>query len=1352
MCSRIAHGITLIIVFLSIISIYYLSYDVDALKWDNAQIKGQILQIDKQDANSGTIQALITEIIKKPIFGDLAVGKTISISYFKTPIQFQLGDCIEALGYWEGFLAVDPGGDHVDFIRKIPCPSSPPPSNSCNPGPIGSLQCTGNAVRQLYQDSNCNQYWQTVDDCNRYIPSRCCQDGGCAKCGGQETYRCVNNVVQRLAINSGTEEWQVFDDCNSYNPPRQCIGGVCVKSDEPPTTPQKECDKQSCKAQNQPIGVPYNVSGIPCIKYKKCDCDPSKESCSCLSVETQEIKFKGKVVKINDKVSGSKSYTINLDQLIAGPSWSGQLDVTTIDIFADYPKWGREDAGIIEGDMVEVYGRCVVKSQDVHYVTLNGREEYYLKKVSSEGSEKPSGSKTFIIWVGDKNSKNLPGAEVSVDGVSKGTTDDKGEVHTEVSFGKHTVSAKASCGEASKDYDFSDSIDGVTVYINSCPAENHPQEECQDIKFQGEVIETGSNGFDPSCHGTTTMVNYPYYNIKIKNILSGPQPKEDTVHLQVGPYWKSDSDCSINPKGIYDKKIVKGDTVEVFGCHLQDTSSVTISDKDYYHIKKLTDKSDLVVSNLRFSKNPCKPGEEVEISFDVTNQGNADADTCIDCLKIDGTKVTDFNSAGLTSGSKLKPGESRTWKYIYKSVPALSSGHTIEACADCNNQISEEDEGNNCRTDTLTVSGSVTCNIWVGDKNSNSISGAEVFIDGLSRGATNSNGKIEIEITLGKHTILAKADCGETSRTTDFDDNAREIKLIIESCPQVKQCGKIIDFSGTKWIVKDSQDEIIGPGDNYWSSSCDNVWVDDRGRLHLKITKKGEKWYCAEVNTVDSLGYGEYKFYVTGPVDQLGKEVLGMFNFLDGNNKQNNEIDIEITKGFLGLETNPQGCNGVYSVKPDSSESQSYFHVSSKMPQIPIPSGSTTTTTGLITTYGFSWGSDGIFIKSYYGHNDILPDQSYLISSWMYQGKNNPIPKNGLKPHINLWIYKGLGQYNLFEPKANTEIIIDKFEFHKYEPLRDLAGDFLIGYASRDNFWKLSDTEQYKDTAKREFNILTPENQMKWSIIHPSEDYYNFGPADEHVTFAQENNMKVHGHCLIYGDQLPDWITSRSWTRDELINEMYNHIDKVMGRYKGKVLIWDVVNEAFDDDGTLKKNLWYNIIGPDYVELAFRRAKKADSDSKLIYNDFNIEEVDNVKSEKVYQMIKDFKNKGIPIDGIGMQMHIFSKGIDYDKFAKNMKRYADLGLETYVTEMDVEISKNPSESELENQANVYRAVLNRCLNQPACKALQMWGFTDNYYWTLPDKPGKADPLIFDSSYKPKPSYYSIQSELMSHKR
>jgi endo-1,4-beta-xylanase len=219
--------------------------------------------------------------------------------------------------------------------------------------------------------------------------------------------------------------------------------------------------------------------------------------------------------------------------------------------------------------------------------------------------------------------------------------------------------------------------------------------------------------------------------------------------------------------------------------------------------------------------------------------------------------------------------------------------------------------------------------------------------------------------------------------------------------------------------------------------------------------------------------------------------------------------------------------------------------------------------------------------------------------------------------------------------------------------LRDLAGSFLIGYESADDFWTFPDAAIYQDIAKSEFNILTPANQMKWVNIHPQQSSYNFVPADQHVQFAQQNNIKVHGHTLVWHNQNPSWLTSGAWTKNTLTNVLYDHIDTVVGHYKDKVLAWDVVNEAFNGDGTYRSTLWYDTIGKEYIELAFQRARGTDPSVKLIYNDFGIEQI-NSHSNAVYNMVVDFRNRGIPIDGVGLQMHLTSSGLNYQSFADNM--------------------------------------------------------------------------------------------------
>lgn len=304
-------------------------------------------------------------------------GDTIVVSF--SPYK-SIGECVEVRG------SFDPGtygGNWIDFfadsVETITCPSEPKPPQ-CTPGPIGYPQCYGNAVQQLYQDSSCNQYWQVIDDCNRYIPSKCCQGSSCVSCGGQEKYRCVNNVVERLVITNGIEEWQVFDDCNKYNPPKQCIGGICVKGDEP--EPQDNCIQTKCQEQNGPIGGPYTKDGKTYQRYHECDCVGIECQCQTLEKEVtkKEIKFTGTAIEFHKgEMPGAPSYWIVKidDPIISGPQpCSDELKVTTYQAIND--AWGFNDTNICEGDQVAVYG-VYLETNSGCEVTLQGSEEYYIK-------------------------------------------------------------------------------------------------------------------------------------------------------------------------------------------------------------------------------------------------------------------------------------------------------------------------------------------------------------------------------------------------------------------------------------------------------------------------------------------------------------------------------------------------------------------------------------------------------------------------------------------------------------------------------------------------------------------------------------------------------------------------------------------------------------------------------------------------------------------------------------------------------------------------------------------------------------------------------------------------------------
>ncbi|MBN2738816.1 MAG: endo-1,4-beta-xylanase [Spirochaetales bacterium] len=304
----------------------------------------------------------------------------------------------------------------------------------------------------------------------------------------------------------------------------------------------------------------------------------------------------------------------------------------------------------------------------------------------------------------------------------------------------------------------------------------------------------------------------------------------------------------------------------------------------------------------------------------------------------------------------------------------------------------------------------------------------------------------------------------------------------------------------------------------------------------------------------------------------------------------------------------------------------------------------------------------------------------------------------------------------------------------------------LIGYATQDNFQSVNNAARYQEIARTEFAIVTSENSMKMQSLQPNRGQFNWGTADNVVRFAQQNNILVHGHTLVWHSQSPSWIQNLR-DRNSMITGMYEHIDAVLNHFKGKCVAWDVVNEAFNEDGTFRRSFWYNTIGEDFIDLAFKRAAQVDPNIKLIYNDYNMHVV-SAKSTGAYNMIKGMLQRGIKVDGVGFQMHLTDTGINYDSFAQNMQRFADLGLEIWITEMDVRINPNASTADYENQAKIYKSVMQKVMQQPACTVFQVWGITDQYSWVPQTFPGTDNPLLFDRSYNPKPAYYAVQEALM----
>ncbi|MEM2447140.1 MAG: endo-1,4-beta-xylanase, partial [Thermoproteota archaeon] len=263
--------------------------------------------------------------------------------------------------------------------------------------------------------------------------------------------------------------------------------------------------------------------------------------------------------------------------------------------------------------------------------------------------------------------------------------------------------------------------------------------------------------------------------------------------------------------------------------------------------------------------------------------------------------------------------------------------------------------------------------------------------------------------------------------------------------------------------------------------------------------------------------------------------------------------------------------------------------------------------------------------------------------------------------------------------------------------LKELASRCGIMIGTCVSYSSLSDNK-YREIIASEFSVITPENELKFVLVHPFRSVYTFSRADAIISFAEENGIKVRGHCLVWHQQLPDWILNGNYTREEWIEILRDHIYTVVGRYKGRLYAWDVVNEAFNDDGTLRDTIWLRNIGPEYIKLAFQWAHEADPDALLFYNDYGAEAI-NRKSNAIYEFVKNLLEEGVPIHGIGLQMHVRVEWYpNPQSVAENIKRFRELGLKVEITEMDVAIRLPVSEEEITKQAEIYKSILKTYLN------------------------------------------------------
>jgi endo-1,4-beta-xylanase len=357
---------------------------------------------------------------------------------------------------------------------------------------------------------------------------------------------------------------------------------------------------------------------------------------------------------------------------------------------------------------------------------------------------------------------------------------------------------------------------------------------------------------------------------------------------------------------------------------------------------------------------------------------------------------------------------------------------------------------------------------------------------------------------------------------------------------------------------------------------------------------------------------------------------------------------------------------------------------------------------------------------------------------------------------LSIWLVMGAAACS-----ANTPVLKDAF-----------AGKFLIGGALNDDVVSGKDTGA-ATIAEQQFNTITAENVMKWEKIHPQPDKYDFQAADRFVAFGQKNNMFIIGHTLVWQQQVPasafEDKDGKLLGRDAMLARLKDHIFTVVGRYKGKVKGWDVVNEALEDEGPLRKTKWVETIGEDFIAKAFEFAHQADPDAELYYNDYSNDKP--AKRDATVKLVKDLQSKGLRIDGVGIQGHW---GMNYPK-SEELEAFinaiAALGVKVMVTEMDIDvlpaafnyrgadITKN---AELKKELNPYPDSLPEAMQKKladryaelfaillkykdSVTRVTFWGVYDKTSWlnSWPVRGRTSYPLLFDRNYQPKPAFDAV---------
>lgn len=339
--------------------------------------------------------------------------------------------------------------------------------------------------------------------------------------------------------------------------------------------------------------------------------------------------------------------------------------------------------------------------------------------------------------------------------------------------------------------------------------------------------------------------------------------------------------------------------------------------------------------------------------------------------------------------------------------------------------------------------------------------------------------------------------------------------------------------------------------------------------------------------------------------------------------------------------------------------------------------------------------------------------------------------------------------------------------------LKDLfENDFYIGSALNRSQINGQDTQGI-ELVETHYNTITPENVLKWQFVHPNPDEYDFEATDRYVEFGEEHDMFIVGHTLVWHSQTPDWVfqdeEGNPMEREAMIERMRDHIHTIVGRYKGRIHGWDVVNEALNEDGTLRQSPWLEIIGEDYIARAFEFAYEADPDAELYYNDYSLENPS--KRDGAVKLIETLQEQDVPVTGIGTQGHYSLEWPSVEEVDATISAFSELGIDVMVTELDVDVLPSPTDiqgadvsqdSDMQDELNPYEDGLPDSVQQELARRyanlfetflnhrdvltrVTFWGVTDGNSWknNWPVSGRTNYPLLFDRNWEPKPAFHAV---------